>query len=212
MLQQYHRALVERNALLKRGAAAGEIAAFEQPLAAAAAELVSRRAATVGILSGMAAKAYAEISLGAESAEIVYEPDGKAASVGEWQMLFEKNRPRDLLMKATTAGPHRDDYELRLGGRAARDFGSEGQQRSLVLSLRLAQLAFFRERSGVEPILLADDVLGELDPGRRARFWSAIGTSRQVIATGTRLPEAELGAWQIFHVRNGGFTEEAGGV
>ncbi|HEU5077927.1 MAG TPA: DNA replication and repair protein RecF [Opitutaceae bacterium] len=212
MLQQYHRALAERNALLKRGADAGEIEAFEKPLAVAAAELVAKRAATVAVLSALAANSYADISLSAETAEIIYQPDGKAASEQEWLALFAKNRPRDLLMKATTTGPHRDDYDLRLAGRAARDFGSEGQQRSLVLSLRLAQLAFFRERSGVEPILLADDVLGELDPGRRARFWATIGTTRQVIATGTRLPESDLGAWQIFQVRDGAFVEESPGA
>jgi DNA replication and repair protein RecF len=92
---------------------------------------------------------------------------------------------------------------------AAKDFASEGQQRSLVLALRLAQAAWFHERSGVRPVLLADDVLGELDPMRRARFWAAIDPESQVIATGTQLPGAELGAWQVFEVADGTFAEKA---
>lgn len=208
MLQQYHRAMAERNELLKRGADAAQLEAFERPLATAAAELTARRSIGVKVLGELAAQAYGQIALSAEPAEIVYQPDSPAVSEADWLAHFAKNRTRDLLMKTTTAGAHRDDYDLRLSGRPARDFGSEGQQRSLVLALRLAQLAFFRDRSGIEPILLADDVLGELDPGRRARFWTAIGTTRQVIATGTRLPEADLGDWQIFQVRNGTFTEE----
>ena len=85
----------------------------------------------------------------------------------------------------------------------AKEYASEGQQRSVVLALRLAQAAWFRHRSGVCPVLLADDVLGELDAGRRRRFWSAIDPDSQVIATGTHLPDAELGTWQTFEVKGG---------
>jgi DNA replication and repair protein RecF len=63
----------------------------------------------------------------------------------------------------------------------------------------------------VQPVLLADDVLGELDPDRRRRFWAALGEQRQVLATGTELPAAELGAWEIFRVAAGGFTAEVAG-
>jgi recombinational DNA repair ATPase RecF len=69
---------------------------------------------------------------------------------------------------------------------AAKDFASEGQQRSLVLALRLAQAAWFQSKCGIRPVLLADDVLGELDPARRRRFWAAIDPESQVIATTTR--------------------------
>jgi DNA replication and repair protein RecF len=71
----------------------------------------------------------------------------------------------------------------------------------------LAQVNYFHERSGVQPVLLADDVLGELDPERRRRFWAAIGPDCQVFATGTTLPDAELGEWQVFRVESGQFTE-----
>lgn len=73
----------------------------------------------------------------------------------------------------------------------------------------MAQAAWFHEKSGVRPVLLADDVLNELDPTRRRRFWAAIDPASQVLATGTSLPEAELGDWQIFAVAGGGFTEKS---
>ncbi|MGH7957078.1 MAG: DNA replication/repair protein RecF, partial [Opitutaceae bacterium] len=90
----------------------------------------------------------------------------------------------------------------------AKDFASEGQQRSLALALRLAQAAWYHEKSGVRPVLLADDVLGELDPGRRARFWSAIDPELQIVATGTHLPDSEPGTWQVFEVNDGVFSEK----
>jgi DNA replication and repair protein RecF len=78
-----------------------------------------------------------------------------------------------------------------------------------VLALRLAQAAWFQDKSGVRPVLLADDVLGELDPARRRRFWSALDPQSQVIATGTGRPDAGLGEWQVFEVASGEFTEKA---
>lgn len=100
-------------------------------------------------------------------------------------------------------GPHRDDLDLLLNGRPARQFASEGQQRCLVIALRLAQAAYFKAQGGVTPVLLCDDVLGELDPSRRARFWASLDPAMagQVIATGTSLPEAQ--GWQLLRVEGG---------
>jgi DNA replication and repair protein RecF len=205
-LQAYHRALAGRNALLKRSDSSAEIIAFEQPLAASAAELTALRETGIKNLSEHVATAYARIADEAEPAALTYAPDAAAMNTAAWTALFEKNRPRDLVMKTTLAGPHRDDCELTVSGRPAREFASEGQQRSLALSLRLAEVEYLFTRTGVQPILLADDVLGELDPNRRRRFWNALGEDRQVIATGTTLPDASLGAWQIFNVTAGTFT------
>jgi hypothetical protein len=93
------------------------------------------------------------------------------------------------MLRTTVNGPQRDDIDLRVQARTARDFASEGQQRSLVLALRLAQAGWYQQRSGVRPVLLADDVLGELDPARRRRFWAGLDPESQVLATGTSLPE-----------------------
>lgn len=205
-LQDYHRALAGRNALLKRQASAAEFVAFERPLATAAAAIVAARRENVPVLAMQATEAYAAIAGAAESVGCEYEQSLDAVSAEAWVEAFARQRTRDLAFRTTLAGPHRDDVVFNLSGRLAREFGSEGQQRSLAVALRLAQVDFFRTRAGVQPILLADDVLGELDPDRRRRFWEAVGGERQVIATGTTLPEAELGAWQTFVVDAGRFA------
>lgn len=205
-LTNYHRALDGRNRLLKRQAPAAELAAFEAPLAEAAAALVAARRAGVETLAPHVAAAYAALSAEAEPATLAYEADTEAGDAAAWRAHFEKSRTRDLQFRSSLSGPHRDDLALKVGGRPARDYGSEGQQRSLVLALRLAQVNHVRGATGIQPVLLADDVLGELDPDRRRRFWAALGEERQVLATGTELPAAELGAWEIFRVSAGGFT------
>jgi DNA replication and repair protein RecF len=209
-LQTYTRALAGRNALLKKGGgAARELSAFEQTLAPAAAALIGLRTAGIGTLATALTAAYALVCDGAEQAALVYTPDFADASAEALLARLEASRGRDIMLRTTVNGPHRDDLELKIEGKLAKDFSSEGQQRSLVLALRLAQAAWFQEKSGVRPVLLCDDVLGELDPARRRRFWAAIDPESQVLATGTSLPDAELGAWQVFNVQDGNFAEAA---
>jgi DNA replication and repair protein RecF len=203
-LQTYTRALAERNALLKTGRpGAAELGAFERTLAPAAVELIGLRAAGVKALDRFLQAGYARLSEETETAGLAYAPNFADPSVDVMLARLESGRARDLQFRTTVAGPHRDDLDFTIKQTAARDFASEGQQRSFVLALRLAQAAWFQERSGVRPVLLADDVLGELDPARRARFWAAIDPELQVIATGTHLPDAELGTWQVFEVNDG---------
>jgi DNA replication and repair protein RecF len=208
-LQTYTRALAERNALLKSGRGTGaELDAFEQTLAPAAADLIRLRREGLVALDKSLKTAYAQISDDAEPAAIVYEPNFSEPSAEAFLARLEAGRARDQQFRSTLAGPHRDDFHFSVKHTAAKDFASEGQQRSLVLALRLAQAVWFGARSGVRPVLLADDVLGELDPRRRARFWSAVDPESQVIATGTHLPDAEMGAWQVFEVNDGVFSEK----
>ena len=208
-LQTFTRALAERNALLKTGQpAAAELAAFEHTLAPAAADLIRLRRDGLQVLEKSLKIAYAQLSDDVEQAALVYEPNFPDASAEALLARLESGRARDQHMRSTLAGPHRDDFHFSVKHTAARDFASEGQQRSLVLALRLAQAAWFHEKSGVRPVLLADDVLGELDPRRRARFWSAVDPESQIIATGTHLPDAELGHWQLFEVNDGVFSEK----
>jgi DNA replication and repair protein RecF len=219
VLQAFTRALAERNALLKTGRpAAAELLAFEQALAPAAAELVALRGAGIARLGAALATTYAGLCDGGEQAALVYQPNFAEGSAEAWLARLASGRARDAQFRTTLVGPHRDDLQLTVRGTAAKEFASEGQQRSLVLALRLAQAAWFREKSGIRPILLADDVLGELDAGRRRRFWSAIDPESQVIATGTHLPIAgdELagtyGEWQVFDVAAGNVTPRLAGA
>ena len=215
-LQTYHRALAERNSLLKSGrlgaagsiaaAVTAELAAFETQLVPAGVRLIALRAEGVGALAAQLQAAYAQIAPAAEAAGLVYAPDFDRADETAFAALLAESRMRDGLLRTTQRGPHRDDFEFFLDGQLAAEVASEGQQRCLVLALRLAQVALSRERTGVRPVLLADDVLGELDPERRHRFWAALDPELQVIATGTTLPDdAALGRWQVFSVEEGRF-------
>ena len=210
-LQRYTRAVAERNMLLKQGGRdAGALEAFEHELAAQAVTLVAKRTAGVSELGAFFRTAHARLvpagdpaaGRNAEQAGLVYAPDSVVTTSQEFAALLLKCRPRDTLVKTTECGPHRDDLELVLDGRPAKQFASEGQQRCLVIALRLAQAAYFRAKSGVTPVLLCDDVLGELDPERRARFWASLEGEPQVIATGTCQPAAD-GGWQVLTVESG---------
>lgn len=208
VVQTYAKALAARNALLKRGAAGDrELGAFEQILAPAAATLIALRSAGISALAEKMKSAYAQLGEpdGVEQAGLTYEPDFAEPSAEPLLARLHAGRARDAQFRTTLVGPHRDDLSFSVRETAAKDFASEGQQRSLVLALRLAQAAWFQEKSGVRPVLLADDVLGELDPARRRRFWKAVDPESQVIATGTSLPDAELGEWQLFSVKDGTF-------
>ena len=214
VLQAYSRALAARNSLLRKRdpGAAGEISAFEQALAPAGARIVELRTAGVAELAAGMASAYGRICEGGEEASLRYLPACTPTSGGDLLGMLVAGRTRDLQAGTTLCGPHRDDFAFAVRGADAADFASEGQQRSAVLALRLAQAAWFHARSGVRPVLLADDVLGELDSGRRDRFWSAIDPRSQVIATGTRRPDKALGDWQVFSVAAGAFSPDAAGV
>lgn len=206
-LQTYHRALAERNSLLKSGAGADELEAFEHSLAPAGADLIARRTVGIAEIGSRLAGYYAQLAGTGEAAALAYRPNFTEASAEALRARFVSGRARDQQFRTTLTGPHRDEIEFTVRGMAARDFASEGQQRSLVLALRLAQAAWFRQQCGVRPVLLADDVLGELDPVRRRQFWAAIDPESQILATGTAAPDAALGDWQLIHVRGGQFAE-----
>ena len=203
-LQSYTRAVAERNMLLKQGGRdAGALEAFEHGLAVHAVILVAKRTVGVAALSELFRSAHARLVPEGEQTGLVYAPDSAVETQEEFATELAAARPRDTLLKSTERGPHRDDLELLLNGRPARQFASEGQQRCLVIALRLAQAAYFKAQGGVTPVLLCDDVLGELDPERRAKFWASLDGEPQIIATGTSRPQMDGTAWQLFEVANG---------
>lgn len=208
-LQRYTRAVAERNILLKQGGRdLGALEAFEHELAAHAAVLVAKRTTGLAELGELFRVAHARLVPEAEHAGLVFAPDTAVGAPAEFAALLAAARPRDTLLKSTERGPHRDDLELVLNGRPARQFASEGQQRCLVIALRLAQAAYFRAKGGVTPVLLCDDVLGELDPSRREKFWASLEGEPQVVATGTSLP-ADAAGWQVLPVNEGRIAAHA---
>jgi DNA replication and repair protein RecF len=211
-LQTYGRALAGKAALLRRpGASAAEIAAFGRILAPSGARVVELRSARLAEIASAFSEAYARVSGGAEGAGLRYETELSGVGADALLARLEAGRAADLRVGTCQVGPHRDDLRLEIAGASARDFASEGQQRSAMLALKLAQASWTRARVGVRPVILADDVLGELDPERRARFWACLDPESQVIATGTSLP-ADPGGWQVFAVAAGSFRANPPGM
>ena len=195
--RDYLRALRERNAAL-RHSAAGVEESFRQPLVRAGARLVARRLALVEELSPRVAVAFAEIS-GPEAAGRLAEALAHRVS-------------RDQQRGYTSAGPHMDDLILSLGGKGARPFGSQGQQRAFVLALKIAEIENLRDTQGSPPLLLLDDVSSELDPeknGHLLRHLAALPGQAFLTTTDRRLLEPAAGTGAAFYrVREGTFERD----
>lgn len=205
-LQRYHRALDSRNRLLKSPVGTdAQLEAFEKILAESGCRIVEMRSREMEKISELFSALAVRISRIEEAATLSYEASIAGTDAAEWREILRRSRAQDRLLRATQKGPHRDDFAFRIFARAAEDFASEGQQRGMTLSLGLAQLAIFRERLGIAPVVLADDVLGELDPGRKLGFWDAVGDELQVIATGT-IPPENSSSWKIFNVEAGRYA------
>ncbi len=175
------RVLEQRNSLLKRMAAGEEsadvLAAWDEELVRIGGEIARARAAAVLELQPDAARSHAEIAAG-ERLELRYQgpPEDLAEAV-------HNSLSEDLRRGTTSIGPHRDDLALLLNGQEARGFGSQGQQRTAVVSLKLAEASLVERRTGERPVLLLDDVLSELDGERRAALLRLVGGEGQVIIT-----------------------------
>ena len=203
-LRHYHRGIAGRNHLLKRGGSAAELSAFEAELAPQALQLSVKRKAGVARLQTHLSDAYTSIAEADEGPELQFKPNLESETVAALREVFEQSRTRDQAIGSTQRGPHRDDVAFVLHTGGAKEFASDGQQRGLCVALRIAQARMFEASLGIAPVLLADDVLGELDPRRKAGFWRASPSAWQMIATGTELPEASE-AWSVWKVRNGAF-------
>ncbi len=189
-LRAYDRALRARNFLLKRDARPDwkSIDAYTQILVENGALLTAQRADLAAVLHPLADEAYRQISLGqCEPVDVRYAPGGE----GELAAAFEAARDADLKRRQSTVGPHRDELEILLGGHAAAQFGSEGQQRSLALALKLAQAKVLEQLRHQPPVLLIDDIFGELDPARRNALLAAFPPDSQKLITTTHLDWAE---------------------
>jgi DNA replication and repair protein RecF len=201
-LRDFHRGITERNRLLKNSGSAAELSAFEAEIAPHASQIASYREAGMRSLSEVLCRTYDRIAEADEGPELSFRPNVDCHDTEAYCRLLHESRKRDQMIGATQRGPHRDDFNFSLQVGGAREYASDGQQRGLCVALRIAQASFYREQLGLEPVLLADDVLGELDPIRRQGFWRACPEDVQVVATGTELP-AESDRWSICEVLNG---------
>ncbi len=171
-LRRYTRLVAQKNALLKAWqktpGAADMLEVFDEQLAGCGAQVTRRRAEYLSVLVPLAEQNYAEISRGSETMRLCYRPVFDPA-LGEdgLRQAIRAMRPAELRAGCCLAGPHREDFSIQIAGQDARAFASQGQQRSAVLSLKLAEAACAAVITGEHPVLLLDDVLSELDATRQ---------------------------------------------
>jgi DNA replication and repair protein RecF len=176
LASEYAEVLAQRNAALRRAAAAPDsVEPWSARLVEAAGALAEARAAAIDLLSPRFAESAGE--LGLDLAGIAYDPSSVTADV-----LAERFRA-DLERGLTGVGPHHDEVRITAADRELRSHGSQGEQRVAVLALLLAEAELLAERHGVPPLLLLDDVLSELDGDRRTALMARIRGSSQVLVT-----------------------------
>jgi len=203
-VKYYHRSVAGRNRLLKQGASAPELSAFELEIAKHGIKVIAFRVGVMARIREHLKTIYAGIAEGTEGADFTYQPNVESDDIESYRALLQANRQRDSIIGTTQRGPHRDDFKLTFDVGRAKEYASDGQQRGFCVALRLAQSALYVERLGIEPLLLVDDVLGELDTVRREGFWKVCPESMQVIASGTELPTGYRAQnWTIYSIENG---------
>jgi DNA replication and repair protein RecF len=182
--KRYGQAVAQRNALLSRLSAGygspEDLGIWDAGLAAAAAELVEARAEAVAELAEPFAAAATE--LGLDDGALEYAPRA-AGTAEEIRAGLEERRDQDIRLGRSSWGPHLDELKLLSAGRSLRRFGSQGQQRASLLALLFAERAALLEARRVTPLLLLDDVMSELDPGRRDLLVGRLGDGGQVLIT-----------------------------
>jgi DNA replication and repair protein RecF len=190
-LQHYERALRQRNSLLKQRAPDLErqLPVWDLPLARHGAALMVRRREAAERLSDSAGRALADLTGGQERFEVRYEPslplEEESSLEEKLLQALQKVRREETVRGVTVMGPHRDDLGLWVNGRLLRKFGSQGQQRTGALALKLAQWSLLTEGCGTSPLVLFDDVMAELDEKRRTFFLNRLQQGGQAFLTGT---------------------------
>lgn len=188
------RALFQRNSLLydmsrHPGMDEGLLEVWDRSFAKLSYSIINARCRYLARLEPFGREIYGMISGGREAFSMAYQCSipGPWGELGEREgedvirEALEKSRREDLKNGYTTVGPHRDDIDLRVDGVSARAFGSQGQQRSCALTLKLAECRVIREVTGEQPVILLDDVLSELDKTRRDYFLSGLAPGQLFI-------------------------------
>ena len=214
LLNEFYKTEAQRSAVLKAGQRRAPdreiLAVWDERLAAVSVKIALFRAEYVENLVRLAPAEYARIAGGAEVLSLkyqsaVYQPDMAPEEMEQrYRKLLEENLPVDLKYGYTVRGVQHDDVALTLNGFPARIFASQGQQRSAVLALKLAEGIISRESGGQAPVYLLDDVLSELDESRR-RIITEDLKDRQVILTGTDLRDFSF-VDHVIRVESGEFN------
>jgi DNA replication and repair protein RecF len=218
ILHQYNQILRQRNAFLKRyintpeKSLKSELAIWDAQLVTAGTKVIIRRNRAIQRLSPIASTWHTSISGSSEVLQINYAPNVplEKTSPQELQTTFfaklQQRAVAELHRGITLVGPHRDEVELIINQTPARQYGSQGQQRTLVLALKLAELQLIEEVINEPPLLLLDDVLAELDPSRQNQLLDAIQDRFQTLITTTHLNAFDaqwLKSSQVLYVNGG---------
>lgn len=177
ILSKYIKTMAQRNTLLKqiaeRGLDEDLLCPWDEELSKLGAKVTGYRLHYIEHLSEIAGGIYEGISSGREQLSVKYIKNGKIEGGNENELfesmlsILEKNRRTDIRRQFTTAGPHKDDLAVDINGLCARNYGSQGQQRSCALALKLSEASIIKETTGEQPVALLDDVMSELDLSRQ---------------------------------------------
>ena len=204
ILQQYNQALKQRNAFIRKQTTdtdpdqtphldPAQLAIWDAQLATLGTRVIRRRTRGLERLAPIAQKWHADISGSTEQLTIIYQPNVVADSDAPEQIqqaFLDKIKTKavaEFYQRTTVVGPHRDDIEFTINETPARQYGSQGQQRTLVLALKLAELQLIESVVGEPPLLLLDDVLAELDLNRQNQLLDTIQERFQTLITTTHL-------------------------
>lgn len=198
-LAQYGSALAQKNALLRSDRIDEDLLGiYNATLVDTGSTLVLARDHFIRALSSAAASAHARFSGQRERLSVTYAPNvpfeapTREAIAGALSERLRAVAAAERARGASVAGAQRDDIELLLDGRALGAYGSQGQQRTAVLALKVAEYAVMRERAGEAPLLLLDDVLSELDAQRSRAFLDGVGEYEQAFVTSATAPQANV--------------------
>ena len=200
-LRAYDRALRARNALLKSPTSRlREVAAYDAPLVEHGDVLLRLRAKLTELLAPVAAQAYQRISAGREKFTIEFLPGASA----NFEADLQRSHSESIRLRQTIVGPHRDDLDLRVDDSPAAHFASEGQQRSIALAMKMAQAEVLKKSGDNRaPLLLIDDIFGELDPERRNALLNNLPAESQQLVTATAISwRDEINADIVYELRD----------
>ena len=213
-LAKYNQIINQRNALLKdihkHQELKDTLPIWDDSLAVTGSIILKERMEYIKELKIYAQKFHDDISSGKEELSIEYisnagvkEEDTLSEITEKLRLAYEKSRKDDYHTGYTNIGPHRDDMEIKINSISAKTFGSQGQQRSAVLSLKLAQAQMLYIKNGEKPVILLDDVLSELDPKRQDFLLNKVDSYQVFVTCCEESNKEQLKNGKVFYINNG---------